>query len=89
MTTHAKLECQQADKIERIEKALFIGNGKPALTTQIEVMNQRFDTIDKKIEGALSIGKAIVLGFATLVIADVYQMYKSHTNAEVNHEAHK
>jgi hypothetical protein len=90
MPTHTKTECDKGDKIDRIEKALFFGNGKPAITSQLELMNARFDIVEKKIEGALSIGKAIVLGFATLVIADVYQMYKSHVSKEAHYaEARK
>ena len=79
MTTHAKLECQQADKIDRIEKALFYGNGKPSMTSQIDVINSNLTAMEKKIDGALNIGKTIVLAFLGLIVVDVYQMFKSHT----------
>ena len=86
MSAHAKTECDQSDNIAdmketicHINKALFFGNGKPPITTQLELMSQRFDTMEKKIDSAMSIGKAIVILFLGLVVADVYQMFKDHT----------
>jgi hypothetical protein len=86
MSAHAKTECDQSDniaemkaKICHIDKTLFFGNGKPPITTQLELMAQRFDTMEKKIDSAMSIGKAIVVLFLGLVVADVYQMFKDHT----------
>jgi hypothetical protein len=51
-------------------------------------MSQRFDTMEKKIDSAMSIGKAIVILFLGLVVADVYQMFKAHTQSkEVQYHA--
>jgi hypothetical protein len=96
METH-DFECKQKDviqeireKVSHIDKTLYFGNGKPAMTAQMEVMNNNFSAMEKKIDGALNIGKTIVLAFLGLVAVDVYQMFKSHTAKEnVSHASSK
>jgi len=95
METH-DFECKQKDsiadikeKVCHIDKTLYFGNGKPAITAQLEVMNLRFDGMEKKIDGALNIGKTIVIIFISLLAVDVYKMYKGHVGQEVTHAVSK
>jgi len=89
-------ECNQKDvikeikdKVCHIDKTLYFGNGKPALTAQMEVMNSNLSAMEKKIDGALNLGKTIVVIFIGLIAVDVYQMFKNHTAQEVTHASGK
>jgi len=90
MATHAKQECNQEEKITNIEKkvnhidqTLYFGNGKPPLTTQIEVMATKMDSLTKKLDTIEGIGKAIILAVLSLFCATVWnavQKYNSESN---------
>jgi hypothetical protein len=77
------------DKVCHIDKTLYFGNGKPALTAKIDVIETKMDTMEKKIDGALNLGKTIVVVFIGLIAVDVYQMFKNHTAQEVSHASGK
>ncbi len=88
--------CEQRDNvmdikasIGKIKQTLYEGNGKPAMTAQMEVMNNNLSAMEKKIDGALNLGKTIVVVFIGLIAVDVYQMFKNHTAQEVTHASGK
>jgi hypothetical protein len=88
---HAKQECDQSETIESIKKkvdhidqTLYFGNGKPPLTTQIEVMAVKMDTVAKKLETIEGIGKAIILAVLSLFCATLWNMVQKYHADSVN-----
>jgi hypothetical protein len=78
MSAHVKQECNQEEKIEEIkakvchiDKTLFFGNGKPGLVSQV-------DMIGSKLDGIISIGKALVIAVCLMFLTDLYQLIKSN-----------
>ena len=78
MSAHAKTECDQSEniaemkaKICHIDKTLFFGNGKPGLVSQV-------DTMASKLDGIISIGKALLVAVGVMALTDLYQLIKSN-----------
>ncbi len=72
-------ECTQKENIEHIIKTLYFGNGKPALTVQIEGMNNKLDSVVKDIDGIKAIAKWALLGLLSLIGLTAWQMFQRHT----------
>lgn len=84
----ANHECSQTDNIAEIkeavhgiEKTLYKGNGKPPIVSQLEVGNQKFAEIDKKLDSIMAYGRAIVMAVLGLVGATLWDVLQKH-NAE-------
>ena len=85
MAAHVKQECNQEEKISNIEKkvnhidqTLYFGNGKPPLTTQIEVMATKMDSLTKKLDTIEGIGKAIIIAVLSLFCATLWNMVQKY-----------
>lgn len=78
--------CEQKDrivgidaKIDRMEQTLYRGNGKPSIMSQLEVGNEKFNEIDKKLDSIMSYGKAIVLAVIGLIGSTLWDMIQKHS----------
>lgn len=88
---HTPPDCSQAETIsrhgqtlDRIEQALFRGNGKPSILSQLEVGNEKFNEIDKKLERIQSYGRSIVFAILGLIGTTAWDMFQKHTAETYN-----
>jgi hypothetical protein len=77
------------EAVHGIEKTLYKGNGKPPIVSQLEVGNEKFSEIDrklgsldKKFDTLASYGRAValaVLGFMGVIFWQMVQKYNADT----------
>jgi hypothetical protein len=75
--------------IGKIKQTLYEGNGKPSILSQLEVGNEKFNEIDKKLDGLdkkfdtlASYGRAValsVLGFMGVIFWQMVQKHNADT----------
>jgi hypothetical protein len=80
-----KHECQQEkaidvlfEKHETLDKAIFKGNGTPSILARIAVMDEKFCTMDKKLDSIISIGRAALIALLSVLAATAWDMVKRY-----------
>lgn len=66
------------EKHETIDKAIFKGNGTPSIIARISVMDEKFSTMDKKLDAIISYGRAAVLALLAVLGATAWDIVKRH-----------
>lgn len=86
--------CEQKDNVieikesvKKIKQTLFEGNGKPSILAQLEVGNEKFNEIDKKLDEIRSYGKAVVMAVLGLIGSTVWDIVQKH-NADTYYPTH-
>lgn len=77
-------ECTQAGKVDHIEQTLYQGNGKPAMTVQLAVIDEKLNLLKTEIDNIKSYGKAIIIAVLFSFGATLWQMVQKH-----NYETYK
>ena len=86
-----KHECTQASnieeikrKVEHVDQTLYQGNGKPAMTVQIAVIDEKLNLLKNEIDNIKGYGKAIIAALLASIGATFWQMLQKHTAETYN-----